>query len=153
MWFSFLRTVGDRHALYFDELHQFYNATLPDSEPRDSLLATEEGVLSILHNARTQGTPGAPAVASIVKIASFVKNSTVSNWLEPVTVSPGGDMADKSTRVSLSDVRVLRAVDVLLSTYSVDALSKHLSWWLVQILTIIGWSQGYYVIAGSQAVS
>ncbi|KAL1426450.1 hypothetical protein MTO96_003449 [Rhipicephalus appendiculatus] len=153
LWFSFMRAMGDRRALYFDELHRFYNAKLPDSERKDSLLATEEGVLFILHNARTQGAPGGPAVASIAKIASFVKNSTVSNWLEPVTASPGGDMADESTLLSLNDVRILRAVDALLSTFSVDALTKHLSWWLVQILTIIGWSQGYYVIAGSQTAA
>ncbi|KAH6930210.1 hypothetical protein HPB50_011794 [Hyalomma asiaticum] len=153
LWLSFLHAMGDRRELYFEELHRLYNATLPDSAHRDSLLATEKGVLSILHSARTQGPRAGPAVASIAKIAAFVHNSTLSNWLEAMTVSPGGHLADEKTLVALDDVRILRAVNALLSTYSVDALSKHLSWWLVQILTIIGWSRGFYVIAGSQAAA
>ncbi|KAH7945928.1 hypothetical protein HPB49_017091 [Dermacentor silvarum] len=153
LWLSFLRTVGDRRELYFEELHRLYNATLPDDDEKADLLATEKGVLHILHNARTKGPPAGPAVATVVKIAAFVSNSTVSNWLEPVSIAPGGSTADETMLVSLEDVRVLRAVDALLSTYSVSALTQHLSWWLVQILTVIGWSQGFYVIAGSQAAA
>ncbi|XP_054927101.1 uncharacterized protein [Dermacentor andersoni] len=151
LWLNFLRTLGDRRELYFEELHRLYNATLPNDEDKEALLATEKAVLYILHSARTAGAPAGPAVTTVVKIAASVRNSTVSNWLEPVTDAPGGSMADEKMLVSLEDVRILRAVDTLLSRFSASALSQHLSWWLVQILTIIGWSQGYYVIAGSQA--
>ncbi|XP_077500706.1 uncharacterized protein LOC144111318 isoform X2 [Amblyomma americanum] len=54
--------------------------------------------------------------------------------------------------VSVEDVRILRAVDKLLSKYSAAALMDHLSLWVVQILTVLGWPQGFRFIAGSREV-
>ncbi|KAH7945927.1 hypothetical protein HPB49_017090 [Dermacentor silvarum] len=149
-WLDFVRTLGDRRNVYYEELHRLFNASLPDESSRDRLLATEKDVLSILDAARTPGAAAGPAVTTVHKVAAAVPNSTVENWLKPLRKMSGDRTVGRTMLVSLEDVRILWKIDDLLSTYSTDALAEHLAWWLVQILTVIGWPQGYYVIAGSQ---
>ncbi|XP_075550147.1 uncharacterized protein LOC142583545 [Dermacentor variabilis] len=150
LWLDFVRTLGDRRHVYYEELHRLFNASLPDKRSRERLLETEKDVLAILDAARTPGAGAGPAVTTVHEVAAAVPNSTIGNWLEPLRKTSGGRSVDRTTLVSLEDVRILWRIDDLLSTYSTDALAEQLSWWIVQILTVIGWPKGYYVIAGSQ---
>ncbi|KAK8776092.1 hypothetical protein V5799_030553 [Amblyomma americanum] len=154
-WFELVQTlegVGSREK-YFQMFHKRYNAPLTAPEKVALWLETEKDVLSILDAVRSPGTIERPVIAHLAKIAANISNCTVDNWISPVTNTPGGSAVDEKTLVSVQDVRLLRAVDQILSKYSADALMQHLSWWLLQILIVIGSPQDYVIIAGSQEVA
>ncbi|XP_072143056.1 uncharacterized protein [Dermacentor andersoni] len=153
-WLNFVRTLdsSDSRGKYYRLFYSHYNATTPEPESIARELAVEKDVLVALDAARSPGTAPRAVVASIATIADAVANTTLENWLNPVVDAPGGRSADSSTMAAVQDVRVLRAIQHLTSTYTAAVLMKHLSWWLVQILTVIGWPQGYVAIAGSQEV-
>ncbi|XP_054930195.1 uncharacterized protein [Dermacentor andersoni] len=113
-------------------------------------LVVERDVLTIVDAARSLGTGPRTVVATIAKIADAVANTTLENWLDPVVAAPGGSLVDATTMAAVQDVRVLHAIQRLVKVHTANALMRHLSWWLVQILTVVGWPQGYDVIAGSQ---
>lgn len=154
-WLNFLRTLHSINSRekYYRLFYAHYNATPPESEKIARELAVEKDVLVALDAARSPGPAPRAVVSSIAAIADAVANTTLENWLNPVIDAPGGRSADSSTMAAVQDVRVLRAVQHLTNTFTAAALMQHLSWWLVQILTVIGWPQGYVVIAGSQEVS
>ncbi|XP_065287729.1 neprilysin-2-like isoform X2 [Dermacentor albipictus] len=151
-WLNFVRTLdsSESRERYYRLFYSHYNATTPEPESIARELAVEKDVLVALDAARSPGTAPRAVVASIATIADAVANTTLDNWLDPVVDAPGGRSANSSTMAAVQDVRVLRAIQHLTSTYTAAVLMKHLSWWLVQILTVIGWPQGYVAIAGSQ---
>ncbi|KAH7954610.1 hypothetical protein HPB49_020125 [Dermacentor silvarum] len=151
-WLDFVRTLtsSDSREKYYRLFYARYNATPPEPDDIRRELAVEKDVLTNLDAARSLGTGPRTVVATIAKIADAVANTTLENWLNPVTAAPGGSSVDSMTMAAVKDVRVLRAVQRLANIYTADDLMRHLSWWLVQILTVIGWPQGYDVIAGSQ---
>ncbi|XP_049518868.1 uncharacterized protein LOC125943541 [Dermacentor silvarum] len=154
-WLDFVRTVeavGGREK-YHELFLARYNASLPDHGIVAKRLAIEKDILSTLDEARFPRARLQPVVASLAKIAAGIPNTHLGNWIDPVVSAPGGSGTGKSTLVVVRDVHILHAVGRLLTTYSVEELMRHLSWWLVQILTVIGWPDGYVVIAGSQEIA
>ncbi|XP_049518867.1 phosphate-regulating neutral endopeptidase PHEX-like [Dermacentor silvarum] len=154
LWLDFVRTVeavGGRNK-YHELFLARYNASLSERASVSKRLAVEKDILSTLDEARLPRASLQPVLASLAKIAAAVPNTAVRNWIGPVGNAPGGLDADKKMLVVVRDVRILRAIQRLLTAYSLHDLMRHLSWWLVQILTVIGWPQGYVVIAGSQEI-
>ncbi|XP_049514982.1 uncharacterized protein LOC119433092 [Dermacentor silvarum] len=134
-------------------MHSAYNATLPDKDEVVRRLAVEKKILSVLDTVRASRTGAKPAVTSLRKILTTIANAKLSDWLEPIRAASGSKAADENQLVSVQDVRLLRVVDELLSAHSSQHLLEHLSWWLLQRLTVIGWPQGYDVIAGSETAA
>ncbi|KAH6939133.1 hypothetical protein HPB50_016105 [Hyalomma asiaticum] len=154
-WLDFVRVVEavngreKYHALFLAR----YNVSLPEHGSVAKRLAVEKDVLSTLDEARSPRAGLLPLVATIAKVAAAAANSDVEYWLDAVSNAPGMFDVDETMRVVVRDVRIIRAVGRLLAAYSEDDLMQHLSWWLVQMLTVIGWPQAYVVIAGSQEVA
>ncbi|KAH7970260.1 hypothetical protein HPB49_001871 [Dermacentor silvarum] len=155
LWLDFVRSLEmtQSRTRYYRRMHSAYNATLPDKDEVVRRLAVEKKILSVLDTVRASRTSSKPAVTSLRKILSTIANAKLSDWLEPIRAASGSKAADENELVSVQDVRLLRVVDELLSAHSSQHLLEHLSWWLLQRLTVIGWPQGYDVIAGSETVS
>ncbi|XP_075534958.1 uncharacterized protein LOC142570459 [Dermacentor variabilis] len=154
-WLDLVRTVeavGGREK-YHELFLARYNASLPEHESVAKRLALVKDILSILDEASFPRARLRLVVASLAKIAAGIPNTDLDNWQDPVESTPGGFGADETTLVVVRDVHILRAVERLLTAFTLDDLMQHLSWWLVQILTVIGWPEGYVVIAGSQEVA
>ncbi|XP_075527318.1 uncharacterized protein LOC142559630 [Dermacentor variabilis] len=138
---------------YYRRMHDAYNGTLPDSAEVARRLANEKKILSILDAVRASRTGAKSVVTSLRKILAAVAHAELSDWQEPIRAASGSKAADVNALVSVQDVRLLRAVDELLSAHSSRTLLEHLSWWLLQRLTVIGWPQAYDVIAGSETAA
>ncbi|KAH7935074.1 hypothetical protein HPB52_003678 [Rhipicephalus sanguineus] len=140
-------------ARYYQEMYRAYNANLPKHDDIIRRIATEKEILTTLDTVRSSKTAARPAVTTLRKMLRIVACGKLSDWLEPIRAATGWNTTGQIVRVSVQDVRLLRVVDELITAHSSQRLLEHLSWWLLQRLTVIGWPQGYAVIAGSETAA